>query len=272
MSSRYPAPAFNQVSALTALVLLSYGLIRMITLPSVDTEFGVLGLLVKVEFRTQSFMLILVAALAASGADWLIRNHPYFRGGKALLLEHWVLPALAAVAIGVVVLQIPDSLQLWVGLFFGALLLVGVLWAEFIVSFQRDPRFGLITIALNGLAFLLLTGSFFTVKALQVRVIFAGPIIILLTFMVFWRLFRLGFPRERAEKWGVLISLVAAQIAVALNYWPLTPLRTSLLLSFVSYLLYQFIVAHLNRDLNRKFVIENLVVSVLAFLMIVSFF
>jgi hypothetical protein len=265
VSSRYPAPAFNQVSALTALVLLSYGMIRMISLPSVAAEFALFGLLITVEFRTQSFMLLLVAALAASGADWLIRNHPYFRPRRALLTEHWVLPGLA-------VLQIPESPQLWLGLILGALLLVGVLWGEFVISFQRDPRYGIVTIALNGLAFLLLTGSFFTVTALQLRVIFAIPVILVLTFAMFWRLFRLGFPRERGSNWASLISLVTAQIAVALHYWPLSPLRTSLLLSFISYLMYQFIIAHLNQELNRKFVIENLVVSGAALLMIVGFF
>jgi hypothetical protein len=81
MASRYPTPGFNQISSLTALVLLSYGLIRMITLPSVETEFALLGLLIKIEFRTQSIMLILVAALAASGVDWLIRNQHCFLWG-----------------------------------------------------------------------------------------------------------------------------------------------------------------------------------------------
>jgi hypothetical protein len=271
MASRYPTPGFNQISSLTALVLLSYGLIRMITLPSVETEFALLGLLIKIEFRTQSIMLILVAALAASGVDWLIRNHPYFKG-NILILEHWVLPALAAVAIGVIVLQIPESPQLWLGLFLGALLLVGVLWAEFIVSFQRDPRYGTVTIALNGLAFLLLTGSYFAIYALQLRVVFAIPIILVLTSAVIWRLFRMGFPGDRVWPWGMMISIITAQVAVALHYWPISPLRTSLLLSFISYLMYQLIVSHLNGELNRSFVIENLFIGGIALLMIANFF
>lgn len=256
VSSRLPKPEFGQISALTALVLLTYGLIRMIALPAIDIELSIFGLLIKLEFKTQSIMLLLAGALTATGADWLIRGHPYYKPGQSTL-ETSILPALAAIAIGGIIIRVSEGAQLWIAHVIGALVLVLIVWAEFIVSFPRDPRARFVGIALNGLAFLLITSVLLAISELGLRAIFAIPLVAGFSFAVIWRLLRLAFPGARVWPWALLIGIVVAQIATGLHYWPISPLRTSLLLAFALYMMYQFIHRHMAEKCSRTLLYEN---------------
>ncbi|NIM93704.1 MAG: hypothetical protein GTO18_08335 [Anaerolineales bacterium] len=262
MSKRLPQPRLERISVLTILVLLTYGLIRMIELPTVAFEAAILGLLIEVDFETQSLFLILAAALAAAGTNWLIMGHPYSKYVRHV--ENWVIPTFAAVAIGVFVIRIPPGPFLWLGVVLGALLLVIVFTAEFIVSFPRDPRYELVAIGLNGLAFLLLAAAFFAIFALQLRAIFAIPLVFVATFLITWRLLRLSYPDVRLWLWALIIAVIAAQIATGLHYLPLVPLRVSLLLGVTVYLSYQFILSHLRRELKLGILVEYIVVGMIS--------
>ncbi|MCH7589150.1 MAG: hypothetical protein IIC78_14120 [Chloroflexi bacterium] len=260
VSSRLPKPEFGQISALTALVLLTYGLIRMIVLPAIDIEFPLFGLLIQIEFKTQSIMLLLAGALTASGADWLVRHHPYYKPGQSTF-ETSILPALAAIAIGGIIIRVPEGAQLWIAHVIGALVLVLIVWAEFIVSFPRDPRARFVGIALNGLAFLLMTSVLLAIAEIGIRAIFAIPLIGGVSFAVIWRLLRLASPRKRVWPWALLISVAVAQIATGLHYWPISPLRTSLLLAFTLYSSYTLMLHHLAEKRSNTLLFENLFIG-----------
>jgi len=263
-----PRPQSERISALTAMILLTYGLIKMIVLPSVETEVAIFGLLVKLEFKTQSIMLILAAALAAAGTDWLIQGHPK-RVRTQLAMENWVIPAMAAIAIGVIVIRIPESPTLWIGLFLGAILLVAILTAEFIVFDAHDPRFGNVATILTALAFLLLLSSFLSIQVLEIRALFSIPLTFFTSFVVFWRLMRLVLPESRIWSWALLIALITSQIALGLHYWPISPLRRGFLLGLAAYLCYQFMILHLHQEMNRRpHAIEVTIVSTLSLIAI----
>lgn len=256
MHENLPRPNPERVSALTALVLLTYGLIRMILLPSVETEIALFGLLVKFVFRTQTVMLTLAAALAVAGTDWLIQTHPQRKQGKRTL-ENWVVPALAAIALGVIVIRLPEGPSLWIGLFLGALLLIAIFTAEFIVSYADDPRYDWVATAILALAFLLLTGVLYSIYALELRAIFAVPLLTLASLAITWRLLRLAFPEGRVETWAILIGVMVAQIALGLYYWPIPPLRVSLILALCVYLIYQYIQSHLHHEIGLSSLLEQ---------------
>jgi hypothetical protein len=264
-----PNPQPERLSALTALVLLTYGLVKMIVLPVIEAETAFLGLLVSFEFKTQSLMLGLAAALAVAGTDWLLRGE---KGSphRSLYLEHYILPALAAWAVGMIVIRIPEGPYLWLGIILGAAILVAVVSAEFIASFPDDPRYGGVSISLHGLAFFLLAGSFFTTFSLELRALFSIPLLALETFAVSWRLLQLSFPGQRTWSWAALISLLTAQVATGLHYWPLPPLRGALLLALTIYLSYQFIAFHLSRISLVHFLLENGLLAAIALTAIIT--
>lgn len=235
MAQRLPSLNRVRLSTLAAIVLLAFSLLRLIVLPTVRIQMDVLGLVVRLDLDTPAVFLTLTAALVIAGTDWLIRGHPQI-GPSSLTLEHWVIPGLATLGLGVILSRIPAGTLLLLGLPFSDLLLLLVLAAEFIVVDRQDPRFDWASFLIRVLASLLLTGVLFAITATDLRAIFAVPFVFVATSAMSWRLLILEQAMATARMDAILIGLVVAQTAWAFHYWPIAPLRESLVLALLAYL------------------------------------
>lgn len=255
---------------MAALVTLAYGLIRVVVLPAARAEFAIFGLLIRFDFNTPFFMLVLAAALAVAGADWLIRSHPHASQASPAI-EHWVIPGLAALGVGALLARIPNGLPFAVGLVLAAGLLVAVVAAEFFVLDASDPRHDLAAFGLRALASLLLVGALFVILATGLRAVFAVPLVLAASLSVAWRLIRLGEPTKPAWQHGAIIGLIVAEIAWALHYWWIAPLREALVLGLIVYLSTGIVLAQRQDNLDRRRAIEYGVVCILALALIFAF-
>jgi len=70
MRGDLPQPDRDRLSTLTALVILSYALIRIVVLPIFSAELTFAGLIFEFKVDTRLIMLTLAAALTVAGADW----------------------------------------------------------------------------------------------------------------------------------------------------------------------------------------------------------
>jgi hypothetical protein len=262
-----PLPDRDRLSSLTALVLITYGLIRMVFLPGVRIEFPLLGLLIQIEINTRLIMLILAAILTTAGADWLIRAHPNTKG-RSLSFEHLIIPGLATLAGGAIVTRLPTGLSLWLGLTLSAALLMAAVISEFIVVDRGDPRYDGTALGLTILAYLLLFGAFFVFRLTGFRALFAVPLTLLASGSVSWRLLKLDFAEPGQWPYAMLIGLIAAQLAFGLHYWPVSPLRGALLLDIFLYLGNGLMTCYLARTFRKDILIEYISLAGLALLII----
>lgn len=246
-----PRPDRDQLSALGALVLLAIGLVRVVSLPTLPVEFSAAGLLVRIEFSSAFVLIGLAAALTVAGADWLAQSHPHPPRGRARI-ESVIIPGLATIAAAVVLTRIEAGPGLWIGLVLGASALIAVLVGEFVVLDPADPRREAATLGLTVLAQVLLTGVFFALFGLGVRVIFAVPLTFLATFAVTWRLLRLHLPEFEPFLPSLAIGVAVAEIGWALHYWPLKPAQPALLLGLLAYLAIQAVLAHRRAHLTPR--------------------
>lgn len=265
-----PRPNRDRLGTLSALVLLAYGLVRVVVLPTLPVAFSALGLLIRIEFNTQFVMLSLAAALAVSGADWLIRSHPHADQG-GFHYQHWVIPGLASLGLGAILTRIPGGLGLGLGLGLAAVLLIAVLVAEFIVVDSSDPRHDIAATGLRTLAVTLLIGAAFAIRAVGLRAAFAIPLVFLASAAVSWRLLRLGTSENTAWAYALGLGWVNGQIAWGLHYWPISPIKVSLTMGLVVYLGTGLSLSHIQGDLPRSRVIEFVGVSALALIAIALF-
>jgi hypothetical protein len=250
-----PAIEPRKLSTLAALVLLAYCLVRVVPLPSTSLNPTMLGITVRVDLNATGILLILAASLAVAGTDWIIRSHP-----RAAALhpsfEHWIIPGLAAFALGGIVIRLPYGIWFWVGLALAAGLLVAVVQAEFIALDRGDPRFDWAAISLRALAWLLLLGALFGIRISAARAILSLPLVFASVTGVTWRLLRLDEPAASAWLDAVLVGMAASQVDWGLHYWPVVPIRHALLLGLLAYVLVNLILAYRQGRLGSARLIE----------------
>jgi hypothetical protein len=270
MAPELPRPDRDRLSVLTALVLLTYTLLRIVVLPSLQAEVSLLGIAIRVEFNTRFVLLTLAAALTAAGTDWLIRAHPWWQPDRATRV-HWVIPGMAALAIGAVLARIPEGPTWWLGLGLAAALLAALLVTEFVVFDPDDPRYDGASVGLTALAYLLLVGSLFALRATGMRATLSIPLVFLACSAVAWRLLQLQQPEKPVLRYALLVGVGAAEIGWGLHYWPISPLRMALLLGLGVYVATGLSLAHLRRQVGRATWMEYSVVGSLALAAILIF-
>lgn len=253
--AQLPHPERDQIAALTALVLLAYGLIRIVELPAGLLEFEVVGLLIRFEVNTRLVMVALSALLAAIGSEWVMQSHPISRVRNPALRSR-LLPGLAALAAGAVLSLVPLG-ALWVaGLALSGLLVLAVLMAEFVLLDREDPRAPAAAAATRLLGVLIVVGVAYAARANQIRAVYAVPAIFAAVALVCWRAIEWSAPRERVWPYALACGLLAAQLAWGLHYWPLRPIQPALLVGLVTYLGAGLGIANLSGQLRPRLLYE----------------
>jgi len=264
-----PRPDRDRAGALVALILIAYGLVRLIELPLQAIQFELFGVLIRVDFDARFVMLTLASALAASGVDWVLASHPLRR---PVGLEPRVLPGMAALGVGAILTGLPGWPAWPIGLALGGLLIYAVLYAEFVVWDPDDPRTATASLGLRWLGILLTVGIAFAVRAGGLRAVFSVPLLFAGTGLVGWRVLELERIRRAIWPYAVTAGWITAQLAWGLHYWPLQPIAAALLLGLAGYVSIGLGRAHLLGRAGRRTVYEfgGLALAVLAAVLLLA--
>lgn len=264
-----PRPDRDRAGALVALILIAYGLVRLIELPLQAIQFELFGVLIRVDFDARFVMLTLASALAASGVDWVLASHPLRR---PVGLEPRVLPGMAALGVGAILTGMPGWPAWPIGLALGGLLIYAVLYAEFVVWDPDDPRTVTASLGLRWLGILLTVGIAFAVRAGGLRAVFSVPLLFAGTGLVGWRVLELERTRRPIWPYAVTAGWITAQLAWGLHYWPLQPIAAALLLGLAGYVSIGLGRAHLLGRAGRRTVYEfgGLALAVLAAVLLLA--
>ncbi len=125
-TTRFP-PNLDRINVLSATILLTYMFTGFIDIPAREFAAQLPGFYLEIQFNTQTIVSLLVAGLAASGTDWLLRSHPSNEGRP--MVQHLLVPTLTAWVIGVPLSQQALGLYWWAGIFLGGGILILVLMA-----------------------------------------------------------------------------------------------------------------------------------------------
>jgi hypothetical protein len=228
-------PNTDRLSVLAASILLAYALIPFIQLPERSLTFSLAGVIFVFRLNFATLIAIISAGLAASGVAWLLSDHP--RQGRQRTFQHWLIPAMTAWVIGVPLSRLAVGLQWWAVFAFGGLLLVLVLVAEYIVVDPYDTRHAPAAVGLTAVSYALFMILTVTLVAASSRLYVLVPAVGLAIFLVTLRNLYLRLSGRWYVRWSAMIALAVAQLAAALHYLPLSPLRFSLLVLGLAYAL-----------------------------------
>lgn len=254
----YHLPDGDRISVLAATILLAYALVGIISLPSFEIAWQLPGVYLQVEINARTVVAILVGGLAASGAAWLLHDHPALQSRSTF--EHWLLPALTSWVIGLPLSQMEIGSAWWIAFGIGGGSLMLVLVAEYIVVDPDDPLNAPASVLLTVISFALFLALAVTLQIASVRLFLSLPALTLAAFLVSLRTLHLRLPERWAFLEAGMISVVIAQIAAALHYWPISPVSYGLILLGPAYALTSLVYNLMGGMRPRQAITEPLIV------------
>jgi hypothetical protein len=228
-------PDPDRLSVLAAALLLAYTLTHFVDLPLNDLEVQLPGFFLAVPINLQTIVAFIAAGITASGADWLMRDHPALTGERTV--QHWLLPALTAWVIGIPLFQLPLGLTWWAVFAVGGALLLLVLVAEYIAVDINDVRYPPAAAGLTAVSFALFLMLAIVMRSAGTRLFLLLPALTLAVGLVCLRTFHLRLQGQWRLIETVLIAVIVAQAVAALHYWPLSPVAYGLAVLAPSYAL-----------------------------------
>ena len=261
MTEKRYLPDPTRVSILTAIVLLAFALTRLVSAPPLQLTIPLAGVYVTLSFNLNTMIVVLAAGLTAAGMDWLLRTHPSLEKGETR--EHWLLPTLTVLVIGVALYTLPQTIIWWLGFGLGAIILLLVFFAEFVAVDPIDSRYPFATAVLTVLAFIIFLILAVALKATNVRLFLLAPALFVGGGLVALRTLHLRLNERWELTWAIGIGLVIIQLGAALYYMPLTPVRFGLGLLGPLYALTSLAVSLADGIPPRQAILEPAVMLVL---------
>jgi len=232
-TNRY-LPDTNRISVLTATVLLAFALTRLLETTAYLVGFQVFGLIIRFDIDLRIIIILLASGLTATGMDWLLKSHPLI-SKKKRTLDHWLVPMLTALVLGMPLYLLRMNALWWVGFSVGGLLLVLVFWSEYVVVSPGDVNYPTAMVVLTVLSFALYLILAMILRYSEARLFFLLPMTFLSTFLVSLRTLNLRLGGRWEIAWALGIALVGSQLAAGLHYVPITPVYYGVILLSVLY-------------------------------------
>jgi hypothetical protein len=126
---------------------------------------------------------------------------------------------------------LPDGTLWWLALAIGALVLILVFSAEYVVVDQAAPNYALARAALTAVSYALFLILATALQLGGVRLFLLIPALFVAAALIALRILHLDGADRWDFPWAAGIGLVCAQIGAGLHYWPMTPLQWGLVVT-----------------------------------------
>ncbi len=251
--------------------MLAFALTRIISFPAQQLSFPVVGIILDFTLDFSTIINFLTMVLAAAGMDWLIHTHPEHENyqNRWSYIQHWILPVLTTLVIGSALNSFADSPYFWIIFLLGSILLISILIAEYNVVSSDDVRYPMAAVGLTALSFALFLLLGIAVSSGNLRLYIRLPLLSMGLVMVISRALHLRTGKWHVT-WAIIISIIVAEVAIALHYLPVSPIQYGLLLVGISYSLTSLVTAIIESRKNLALWGEP--VGMLAVVLILSIF
>jgi hypothetical protein len=270
-----PAPRTNTLeirylSILAASIVLINAFSRLVIIPSRGVLLTIFSIQWAIEMNGRLLFMMLLAALVITGSEAIFRSHPLLRmyreqGKHYTTVPHWILPALAAFGGSGALNLFPSGPRWWLGLILVSGLLVMCIAAEYYTLDRADYRHDPSALALNMLGLTILALILSAIHFSAARVAMALPTIGCTAAIIGLRLLDLQAPRSRkAYLFACGIGLIVSELALPLEFLPMSSVAFGLILTLVTYDLSGIAQASLSGALRRGTVFEYLAINAIA--------
>ncbi len=257
-------PGRQHLSVLVGLLLLSLVLTQFIELPTRPVGISVFGSPLGFELSSDWLMAALLAGLACTGTDMVVRTHPRAR---EVSLRHtfvyWIQPGLVGLAAARLLAEAPTR-TIWVaGLVATGLTFVIVLVAEYTSVDRLAPAYSQARLLLNAFAYALAFALFVIVYQSHGRSLITASTMLVFSFaLALDLLWSTGAEPWRATALAAAVGLVLGECDWALNYWQISAWSGGMLLMLIFYVMTGIATQHLQGRLTRHVLAEFAIVAI----------
>jgi hypothetical protein len=256
-----------------SLIVLGLAFLPEIELPTRTFSFYVLGSLASIRLSVTWLMAALLASLACTGTDSLVRSHPLVRRGESrYTFAFWALPGLSVVA-ATLLLPLAPNRPYWLGgLALTALLLLLIAVAQYHTVDPADPGYRLARLALNLFVYLVALSLFTLIYGSKARSLLSATTTAAVGGLLALELLR-GVPHNLrlTALYALITGLASGEITWALNYWTVGRLTGGLFLLQIFYLVTGLSREGLLRRLNRRALVEFSLVALVGLGLIIKY-
>jgi len=254
-------PNSDQISTISATILLAYTLERFFSFPDREFSTQLPGIYIDITLDIQIVVALLIAGLTASGTDWLLRTHPKIKDKNTV--EHWLLPAITALVIAIPLFQIPQRPIWWIGFLAGGSLIILIIIAEYISINTQDLRFSYAAGTITTIAYVLFLILATALGYAEARLILLFPALLLTSMLLSLRVFRLRFHDRWFLSESFIISLVTAEIAAGLHYLPISPISFGLATLAPAYVLTNLLSSLKKPEASSQAIVESAIMLII---------
>ncbi len=226
-------PDFGRLSIISAVIILAYGLVPFIQIPSQGVLIRLPWVVFNFDLQYGTIVSLLVAILAILGSDWLIQSHPHKENQS--LIQHGLVPGLTAWLIGVSLSFLEVGFEWWVVVGLGGILLALIFIAEYLVVDVHADAHLPASYGLTIISFALFLVLAIALQASGLRLFLLLPALVITVFLLISRTFYLRTLGDWNFYWSLGIAFFVGQLTIGLHYLPIKPLTFGLLLVAIAY-------------------------------------
>jgi len=244
----------EKAGVFVSLIVLGLAFMPEMELPTRTFSFHVLGSLASVRLSATELMAALLAGLACTGTDSLIRSHPLGRRGEIRYpFTFWALPGLAVVT-ATLLLPLAPNRSCWLGgLALTAVLLLLIAVAQYHTVDPTDPGYRLARLALDLFVYVVALSLFTLIYGSKVRSLLSATTAAVVGGLLALELLRGVHPDlRRTGFYAFMTGMASGEVIWALNYWAVGRLSGGLFLLLVFYLVTGLSREGLLQRLNRR--------------------
>lgn len=266
---REPVDYHDRISVATWPLVLGMALSLFVALPTVEFSFVAFGSPATLPLTGTLIVAMVLALLAAAGAESVIAVHPHFAtrviNGRGGTWPYWALPMAMTIIMTMVLPRLPTPLIQVLALLLAAMLFILVFFSLYLTVEPGQPGFRRARLMLNVMTYGAAVVLFFFVYQTRARSLVSASLVTVTATLLAVELLRSSTtPNGTVLSYGAIVGLVLGQVTWALNYWPLPYLTAGLLLLLVFYGLVILAQSGLQGRLTRRVVVEVFVVALLA--------
>jgi len=270
-------PHYDKLSVVVSVILLCLALSLIVVLPATFSfarfSATVLGAPLTIRLSQSWLAAALLVGMACSGTASVMRLHPLSQGRE---LPHafpfWILPSLATLLATILLPQAPNTIYALGGLAVMAIILPLIITAEYRTVDTSAPGYKAARLGLNFIAYLLALILFALIhesKApglLMAAATLGGSSLLTLDLLH-------GDQQDfrRTSLYALIVGLVMGEIVWALSYSKMNSLTAGIFLLLVFYLITGLARQGLLKLLNRRILIEFVVVALIGLALLLRY-